>query len=272
MYDLLEQLNQRQRLRRTSADSQATPVSVYVIEANGAEINVPDSETYFHVVTSREASTCMAGDSPNISIQTTISGFLEHAIPSPDSETSATSNEHALRGREARVRLLPSLCSFHTSHAIMGTMKSTRDKDCEESQMPVRSGIRVIAKNGPPSGSSRLKTWLKKKITPEHKPHQIEIVFDIDETLSPVRRQPCRSNVHQTSYPRSKTISLDAKMHPHIVVLITASQNIGTGRALSQAEQISQRVFASRASAIRMIQHLRSMHERPQSPSPPGTK
>ncbi|KAF7972504.1 hypothetical protein HWV62_17776 [Athelia sp. TMB] len=171
----------------------------------------------------------------------------------------------------------------------MGIMR-TRDKEWEETKLAVKSGLDVTAKNGSPSGSSRFRTWFKKKIIPDLRPQKMEIVLDIDEAACSVGRQvkspvvdkmlpllPGESLEHTNHVPK---MPLSAEMQTHLVALITASSDIGSiedcmtiadqfiataERSLARAERIAQRALASRASAV---QHLRISpeHSRPSTP------
>lgn len=97
--------------------------------------------------------------------------------------------------------------------------------------------VDVTAKNGSPSGSSRLRTWWKKNIVHEHRAHKVEVVVDIDEAGCPVGREVKTSGVDQVSTvlpaapPAShdaKKLPLDPEMRAHVIALISANRDLGS--------------------------------------------
>jgi hypothetical protein len=163
-------------------------------------------------------------------------------MPSPESTTHVhrfASLDHAgydIFGRPRKEGSRPSTPRKDAFKNILAGRK--KEEICMQELDEEKSGKPATAKNVARSGSSRFKTWLKKKTVPDRRPLQFEIVIDIDEERCPVGREVKvieESRIIQRSAEKqlnqgatSTQTPLDPTLRGHLIVLIVASRDLGS--------------------------------------------
>lgn len=259
---LLFELTHVRKLTRDSADSQATAVSDLDARVTSKAVSPSlqsglfhGSDTYINVAEYRDAA--VATDAPVLNVfvpqatRTIWPEWLDNFIPYP--ETVSQKDQ---------------LGSFYVDHGHDGDhthLSVPSQKELKRPTSPRRDAIKSIwagrkkeeavvlddekrnpldatAKNGAGHGSSRFKTWLKKKIIPDHRSMKLEIVWDIDDGCA-VGRDVKGMGAAECDHPYERDIRkqidgregdmtlipipMDPASRAHLIALVSCSRDLG---------------------------------------------
>ena len=249
---LLIELIRARRLTRASADSQATAVSDLSYAVLDPEPTSPkppsiqELDTYVTVAQYKDAS---IATEPQLSDAMPVTDvrpglwpeWLESLIPGQDSTTHFGNLEHGghhIFGRARKEGSRPSTPRKDTLRSILAGQKKEEVRGQESGERTLgKPGLDVTAKNGG-SSTSRLRTWLKKKITHDSRPLKFEVAIDIDEERCPIGREvkgadvlvpltPTKTLVDEQLDASAKML-LDPILREHLIALVAAGRDLGS--------------------------------------------
>jgi hypothetical protein len=242
---LLFELTRPRSSTRGSADSEATAVShslvspdakptflkarsineleICVTAAQYKDVSIATDSPPFDVVAPRAVP---AGARPGLWPE-----WLESLIASPESTAYMRQSDHTSHNIFGRERRPSTPRRDALKNILTGRKKEEAVAQKSDEKKLGKLELDVMAKNATGSGSWGFKTWLKKKISLDHRPLRFDVIIDIDEEKCAVGREVKTDPLIPQKLDEedaSAKLPLDPTLRAYLIALIAASRDLGS--------------------------------------------